>query len=76
MCPHSLESQPYPGVHQKKHGQKGKEGDHAPLLCAGEVLAGVLHPDVESSVKERHRPLRACPEKGHKNIPWNGTPFL
>ena len=29
MCPHSPESQPCPGLHQK-----GKGGDPAPLLCA------------------------------------------
>ena len=33
-------------------------GDPAPLLCAGEILLGVLCPDVESSVHERHRPGR------------------
>jgi len=37
---------------------------------------GVLHPDVESSVQERHRPVGVCPEKGHKNDPRDGTPLL
>jgi len=29
----------------------------------------VLHPDVESSVQERHRPVGVHPEEGHKNDP-------
>jgi len=28
----SAEGQPYPALHQKKHGQKVEEGDFAPLL--------------------------------------------
>ena len=67
MCPHSPESQPYAGLHQKQRGQQGEGGDPAPLLCAGEASPGVLHPDVESSVQEGHRPVGAHPEEGHKN---------
>ena len=52
------ESQSYPGLHPKQRGQQGKGGDPAPLLCAGETSPGVLHPDVKSSVQERHRPDR------------------
>jgi len=37
---------------------------------------GVLHPDGESSVQEKHRPIGAYPEKGHKNDPRDGTPPL
>jgi len=44
-----------------------KGGDPAPLLCTGEILPGVLHPDVESSVQERHRSVGVGPEEGHKN---------
>ena len=33
LCLHSPESQLHPGLHQKKHGQQGKGGDPAPLLC-------------------------------------------
>ena len=31
MCSHSPESQLYPGMHQKKHGQQGEVGDPATL---------------------------------------------
>ena len=48
MHPCSPESQPYPGLHQKKCGQQGEGGDPIPLLCIGETSPGVLCPDVES----------------------------
>jgi len=32
-----------------------------------------VHPDVESSVQERHRPVGVCPEKGHTDEPRDGT---
>ena len=54
ICPHSPESQPYPGPHQKKHGQQGKGGDPTSLLCAGKASPGALLPHVETSVQERH----------------------
>ena len=73
MCPHSPESQPYPGLHQKTCGQQVEEGDPAHLLRAGEASPWIVHPDVESSVQEKHRPTGACPEKGHKNDPRDGS---
>ena len=74
MCPHSPESQLCPGMHQKKRGQQVEGGDPAPLFCSGDTSPGVLHPDVESSVKERCGPAGACLEKG--NDSRDGTPPL
>jgi len=72
----SPESQPYDGLHQKQCGQQGKEGDPAPLLCSGEASPGILCPDVESSVQERHGPVGVCPEEGQKNDPKDEIPLL
>ena len=60
----------------KKSGQQVEGGDPAPLLCTGETSPGVLYQDVKSSVQERCEPVAACPEEGHKNDPWGGTPPL
>ena len=67
VCPHSLESQPYPGLLQKKHGQQVEGGDLTPLLCTGEASPGVLCPDVESSLHEKCGHVRQCAEKDHRN---------
>ena len=78
MCPHNPESQPYPGLHQKKRGQQGKGGDPAPFFFAGETSPEVLHLCVESSVQKRHRPAGVCAGRGHRNDPrvrtWNTSP--
>ena len=76
MCPPSPESQLYPGLHQNRCGQHGEGGGPAPLLCTDEASPGVLHPNAESTVEERHRPAGAHPEEGHKNAPRDGTPLL
>ena len=76
VCLHSPESQLYPGLDQKKSGQQAEGGDPAKLLCAGEASPGVLHPDMESSVQERHIPAGIHPEEGHKNYPSERTPPL
>ena len=73
VCTHSPESQPYPGLHQKKCGQQGEGGDPASLLCAGETSPGVLCPDVESSIQEGHGPVRKRSKEGYKNDLRNGT---
>ena len=66
----------YPGMHQKKCGQQGERSDPAPLLCAGKTSPGALHPDVECSVQERHRPVGAHPEEGHRSDSRDETPLL
>ena len=50
--------------------------DAAPLLCSGEASPVVLHPDVKSSVQERHGPVGVHPEEGNKNGSRYGTPLL
>lgn len=74
MCPQSTESQLYLGLHQKQCGQQGKGGYPAALLCVGENSPGVLHPDMESLLQERHGPVGARPEEDHKNDLRDGTP--
>jgi len=70
------EGQPYPGLHQKKHGQQVEGDDSAPVLCSGESPPGVLCPALESSAQERHGAVGAGPEDGHKNDLRDGTPLL
>lgn len=70
MCPCGLEIQPYPELLPKKCCQQGEGGDSAPQLCA--VRPHVLHPDVESSVQDRHGPVKAFPEEDHKIDPRDG----
>ncbi|KAK4818961.1 LOW QUALITY PROTEIN: hypothetical protein QYF61_022628 [Mycteria americana] len=76
MCAHSPESQPYPGLHQKKRGQQVEGGDSAPLLCSGETPPGVLRPALEPSAQERYGRVGAGLEEGHKNDQRDGTPLL
>ena len=75
-CPHSPERRPYPGLHQKKHGQQVEGCDSAPLLHSAETPPGVLHPALESSTQERHAPVGAGPEQGHRHDQRDGTPLL
>ena len=76
MCHYSPESHLHPGLYQKKRGQQSEGGSPASLLCAGKASPGALHPDMESSIRERHGHVGACPGEGHKSDPRNGTPLL
>ena len=58
------------------HGQQVRGGDPVPVLWACEASPGEQHPNVVSSVQERHGPVGAHPEEGHKNDLWNRTPLL
>jgi len=71
MCTHNPESQLYP-----KHSQQVRGGDSASLLRSGETPAGVLRPALEPPAQERHGPVGASPEQGHKDDQMDGTPLL
>jgi len=73
---YALATQKTNWLHQKKCGQQVKGGDSDPLLRYCETPSGVLHPALEPSAQERHRPVGAGPEEGHKNDLKDGTPLL
>jgi len=66
VCPCSPESQPYPGL-LKEAWPAGRGRCYCPSALRCETSTGVLCPDVESSVQERHGPVGVHPEKGHRN---------
>jgi len=76
MCAHSPEGQSHPGLQPEKRGQQVEGGDSAPLLCSSETPPDVLRPALEPSAQERHGPVGAGPEEGHKDDPRAGAPLL
>ena len=72
----SPESQSYPGLCKKKHAWHIEGGNSSSLLCSFDNLPEVLHPALGSPVQERHGPVGAGPEEGHKNGQRDETPLL
>jgi len=72
MCSHTLESQPYPGLHKKK---LFKEGDSACLLRSAETPPGILRSALEPPAQETQGYVGAGLEEGHRNDQRAGTPL-
>jgi len=68
--------QPYPGLHQEKHGQQVEEGDSDPLLRSCETPPGVLRPVLKPPAQEGHGAVGAGPEESRKDDLRAGVPLL
>lgn len=73
VCSFSIESQQYPGLHQKRDGQQGEEGDFSPLLCPCETPSGVLHSVQEPAAQGSFGAFGECPEEGHEDGQRTGS---
>ena len=69
----SLESQLYPGLHQKELAQQGKKLFPSTLHC--ESSSGVLHSTPVPSMQERHGPTAVSPEDEYKDGQRSGVPL-
>ena len=73
MCACSLESQPYPGLHQKRGDQQG-EGEHRPpLLCLPRPPSGALHSGLGPPAQAGCGAVGAGLEQDHKDDQWAGA---
>jgi len=76
MCTCSPESQPCPGPHKNKCGEKVEGGDSPHLLCSCETSSGVVHPALGSPAQQRYERARVGPEEGHRNYQRAGILLL
>ena len=76
MCTCSLESQTYPGMHQKKCGQKVRGGDSPSLLHPCEAPPVALCLSLRPPEQEGCGTVREGPGEGHKDYHWVGAPLL
>jgi len=76
MCTCSPEGQPYPGLHQEKHGQQVEGGVSVALLHSCETPPGVLRPALSPPTYVGHGCVEMGPEKGHKDDQRAGAPLL
>ena len=73
QCVLAVRKPMYPGLHPKQRGQQVERGDPAPLPYTDVASPGILPPDVQPSVQERHGSIGICPVEGHKNGQRDGT---
>lgn len=73
LCPASVLGEPGCSVWNIN---QGKLGNSPFVLRSGETPPAVLRPALGSSAQERHGPVGAGPEEGHKNEQRDGEPLL
>lgn len=77
MCACNSESRPYPGLHQKRAGQRGQASYYPLLLCLHEAWSGLsTAPRFWALSKRRGRTVGADPEEGQKDDQRAEVPLL
>lgn len=69
-------SQPWPGLHEKSHGQQGKGGDSPLLLCSCQTPPTVLHPALGPSSIRRTWICWSRSRRGLQDFQRAGAPLL